>query len=70
MECIDIHVVICVCRVEIEVMIILRVMVKREVVLMVYSSPSISGVEKAWVLLRKMKALPLARRTDTQYYAS
>ena len=57
-------------RVEIEVMIILRGMVKREVVLMVYSSPSISGVEKAWVLLRKRKALPLARRTDTQYCAS
>jgi hypothetical protein len=35
----------------------------RKGLLLVYSSSSISGMGKAWVLLRKTEALPLARQT-------
>ena len=36
--------------------------------MMVYSSPSISGAGKAGVLLRKREAFPLARRTARPWY--
>ena len=40
----------------------------RKGLLLVYSSSSISGMGKAWVLLRKTEALPLARQTARPWY--
>ena len=43
-------------------------MMLREGLMMVYSSPSISGAGKAGVLFRKREAFPLARQTARPWY--